>query len=60
MDHTLVKTNQLSAYGMKVQDNPFAEAPIFIATEYHDLMFLLSYKGTIPGVPTRNPTDKEV
>ena len=60
MDHTLVKTNQLRAYGMKVQDNPFAEAPIFIATEYHDFMFLLSYKGTIPGVPTRTPTDKEL
>ena len=32
MDHTLVNSNQLRAYGMTVQENPFAEAPIFIAT----------------------------
>ena len=47
MDHTLVNPNQLRAYGMKVQDNPFAEAPIFIATEDHDFMPRFSYKGIV-------------
>ena len=60
MYHTLVNPNQLRAYGMIVQDNPFAEAPIFISTEDHDFMLPLSSKGTIPGVTTRTPTDKEL
>ena len=56
MYHTLVNPNQLHAYGMTVQDNPFAEAPIFIVTEDHEFMLMLSSKGTILGVTTRNPT----
>ena len=56
MDHILVNPNQLRAYGMTVQDNPFTEAPIFISTEDHEFMILLSSKGTILGVTTRNPT----
>ena len=32
MYHTLVNPNQLRAYGMTFQDNPFAESPICIAT----------------------------
>ena len=60
MDYTMVNPNQLRAYGMTVQDNPFAQVPIFIATEDHDFMLLLSSKGTILGVTTRNPTDKEL
>ena len=60
MDHTLVNPNQLRAYGMTVQDNPFAEALIFIAIEDHDFMLLLSSKGTILGVTAITPTDKEI
>ena len=60
MDHTLVNPKQLRAYGMTVQDNPFAEASIFIATEKHDFMLTLSSKGTIIGVATRTPTNKEL
>ena len=60
MYHTLVNLNQLSAYGMIVQDNPFSEALFFIATEDHDFMIPFSSKGTILGVATRTPTDKEL
>ena len=60
MDYTLVNPNQLRAYGMKVQYNPFAEAPIFISTEDHDFMLPLSSKGTILRVTTRTPTYKEL
>ena len=60
MYHALVKPNQLRAYGITVQDNPFAEAPIFIATEDHDFMIPLSSKATILGVTTRTPTNKEL
>ena len=57
MDYTLVNPNQLRAYGMTVQYNNFAEAPILIATEDRDFMLPLSSKGTILGVTTRTPTD---
>ena len=60
MDHTLVNPNQLRAYGMTVQDNPFAEAPILIPTEDCDFMLSLSSKGNILGVASRTPTDKEL
>ena len=60
MYHTLVNPNQLRTYGMTVQDNPFTEAPIFIATEDHGFMILLYSKGTILGVTTRTPTEKEL
>ena len=60
MDHTLVKPNQLRAYGMTVQDNLFAEAPIFIAMEDHDFMIPLYSKGTILGDTTRTTMDKEI
>ena len=60
MYHALVNTNQLRAYGMTVQDNHFSEAPIFIATEDHDFILPLSSKGTILGVTTRTPINKEI
>ena len=60
MDHTLVNTKQLHAYGMTFQDNPFSEAPISIATENHDFMIPLSSKGNTLGVSTINPMDKEL
>ena len=60
MDHTLVKPNQLCAYGITVQDNPFSDDPIFTATEDHDSMLLLSYKRTILESTTIKPTEKEL
>ena len=60
MDHILVNPNQLCAYGMTVQDNSLAEAIFFVATEDHDFMFPLSSEGTILGVTTITPTDKEL
>ena len=35
LKHTLINPNQLRAFGVTVQDNPFSEAPIFISTEGH-------------------------
>ena len=60
MDRTLVNPNQLCVYGMTVQDKPFVEAPIFIATKDHDFMFPLSSKWNILGFTTITPTDKEL
>ena len=60
MYHTLVNPNQLRAYLMTVQDNPFSEDPIFIAPEDHNFMLPLFSKGTILGVTTRTPTDQDL
>ena len=58
--HTLVNPNQLCSYGMTFQDNPFVEYPNFIATEDHEFMLPLSSKGSILGVTTRTPMNKEL
>jgi hypothetical protein len=60
MDHTLVNPNQLRSFGITVQDNPFSEAPTFIATEGNEFTMPLSSKGTVLGVSTRTPTDQEL
>jgi hypothetical protein len=60
MSHTLVNPNQLRAYGITVQDNPFIEAPIFISTEDSNFSVPLACKGTILGVATRTPTEQEL
>ena len=56
IDHALVNPNQLHTYGMIFQDNPFSEALIFIGTEDHYFMLLLSSKGNILEFTTRTPT----
>ncbi len=33
MRHTLVNPNQLRAFGVTVQDNPFVQAPLYMSTE---------------------------
>ena len=42
LDHTLVNPNQLRAYGITVQDNPFSTAPIYISTEDNDFIIPLT------------------
>ena len=32
MDHTLVKPNQMRHFGIKVQDNPYDDAPLYLMT----------------------------
>jgi hypothetical protein len=60
MDHALVNPNQLRSYGITVQDNPFADSPIFISTEGHEFTLPLSSKGTTLGAASRTPTDQEL
>jgi hypothetical protein len=60
MEHTLVNPNQLGAYGITVQDNPFDPVPIFISIEDNKVTLPLSSKGTVIGVATRTPTNQEL
>jgi hypothetical protein len=60
LEHTLVNPNQLRAFGISVQDNPFSDAPIYIATEDSEDVLPLTCSGTILMANTRTPTDKEL
>ena len=58
LDHTLVNPNQLWAYGVSVQDNPFDTEPLSITTD--DASVELYLEGTIIGGDTRMPTESEL
>jgi hypothetical protein len=60
MEHTLINPNQLLAYGITMQDNPFDPAPIFISNEDNKFTLPLNSKGTVLGVATRTPTGQEL
>ena len=58
LDHTLVNPNQLQAYGINVQENPFDAKPLSITTD--DASVELYSVGTIICGDTRTPTESEL
>ena len=58
LDHTLVNPNQLQAYGVSVQDNPFDAKPLSITTD--DVSAELYSEGTIICRDSRTPTESEL
>ena len=58
LDHSLVNPNQLQAYGVSVQDNPFDAKPLSITT--NDISVELYLEGTIICEDTRTPTESEL
>ena len=58
LDHTLVNPNQLRAYGVSIQDNPFDVKPLSITT--NDVSVELYSEGTIICGDTRTPTVSEL
>ena len=58
LDHTLVNPNQLWAYGVSVQDNPFDAKPLSITTD--DVSVELYSEGTIICGDTQTPTESEL
>ena len=47
LHHTLVNSNQLLHYGVRVQDNPMSESPLSIITEDGDFSMELLMEGNI-------------
>ena len=60
MDHTLVNPNQMCHFGIKVQDNPYDNAPLYLMTEDGDFELPLTVQGTNIMVDTRTPTEEEL
>ena len=58
LDHTMVNPNQLQAYGVNVQDNPFDAKPLSMTTD--DTSVELYSEGTIICRNTRTPTESEL
>ena len=58
LDHTLVNPNQLWAYGVSVQDNPFDAKPLSITTD--DASVELYLEGMIICGDTQTPTESEL
>ena len=58
LDHTLVNPNQLWAYGVSVQDNPFDAKPLSITTD--DVSVELYSEGTIICGDTQTPTESKL
>ena len=58
LDHTLVNPNQLQAYGVSIQDNPFDTKPLSITTD--DVSVKLYSEGTIICGDTQTPTESEL
>ena len=60
MQNTLINPNQLRHYGIKVQDNPFDDSPLYVMSEDGDFAMQLELHGTSIVAKTRTPTEKEL
>ena len=60
MNDTLINPNQLRHFGIEVQDNPYADTPMHMATEERDFILPLSAVGTTILTDTRTPTQQEL
>ena len=60
MEHSLLNPNQLQHFGVTVQDNPFADAPLYISTENGDFVFPLEILGKNIVAKNRTPTEREL
>ena len=60
MEHSLLNPNQLRHFGVTVQYNPFADAPLYISTENGDCVLPLEILGTNIVAETRTPTEREL
>ena len=58
LDHTLVNPNQLRAYSVDIQDNPFMSTSLAISDQ--DYVISLYSQGTIICGDTRSPTEQEL
>ena len=60
LHHTLVNSNQLLHYGVRVQDNPMSESPLSIITEDGDFSMELLMEGNIIFDNTHTTSDKKL
>lgn len=60
MESTLINQNQLRHFGVDVQDNPYADSPLYIRSEDAGFTLPLQTNGTNIFADTRTPTQREL
>ena len=60
LEHSLINPNQLQSFGIIVQDNPFANAPLGIEDPFSGTIIPLSTLGTVIYADTRSCTDDDL
>ena len=60
MEHSLLNPNHLQNFGVTVQYNHFANAPLYISTENGDFVYPLEILGMNIAAKTRTPKEKEL
>ena len=60
MRDTIINPNQLQHFGTIVHDNPMPDQSLSIFTNDYEFCMDLSMKGTIVGVDTHTPSDREL
>ena len=58
MDHNLVNPNRMRHFGIKVQDNPYDDAPLYLMGEDGDFVLPLAVQGTTIMADTCTPTEE--
>ena len=60
MYHTLFNPNQMRHFGIKVQDKPYGDAPLYLMTEDGDFALPLAVQCTNIMADTRTPNEEEL
>jgi hypothetical protein len=60
LDHSLINPNQMRAYGVNVQDNPYATTAMQIVAEQDEFELPMLADGTIIFFNSRTPTNHEL
>jgi hypothetical protein len=60
LDHSLINPNQMRAYGVSVQDNPYANTAMHIAAEQDEFELPMTADGTVIFFNSRTPTNHEL
>jgi hypothetical protein len=60
LDHSLINPNQLPFHGIEVQDNPFGDVAMHIASDHDDFVHPMQADGTTIFFDSRTPTNYEL
>jgi hypothetical protein len=60
LDHSLINPNQMRAFGVSVQDNPYADTAMHIAAEQDEFQFPMKADGSVIFFDSRSPTSHEL
>ena len=60
MDHSLLNPNQMRHYGIQVNDNPYGDVQMHLASEDGSVIIPLHSEGTTIYLQSRTPSEKEL